>query len=381
MIVKRETFYASKPMLRPLYLFPSLVIGLLLMLPSVAFGQQCIEDVFCVIAEEHEGVVDFYVDNFQDDDLIVILDVDADNMIADVSFPHLATFLGNKRTHAFRIRRRHPQARWQYTYRFLWRKAVNQLGCQEDLFCIEAEENDRFIEVFVENKQPYDLTVELGMKLENATTEATLPHTATYLARARTPAFRIQRTDKFDGVRYAYSYRWTYGRLDAEHDDAFAYALPYAPGKAFAVGQGFGGDFSHRDTHAIDWNIPERTPVHAARGGIVVAVEDHHTEGGLEERLRTKANHILIQHDDGTIGNYAHLASNGVFVRIGQRVRQGQAIGVSGNTGYSSGAHLHFEVFLVVKGLIRQTVPIRFRVEGNRVEELIEGKSYMAPLR
>lgn len=365
-------------MLRPRCLFLFLP-GLLV--PGAAFGQQCIEDVFCVIADEHEGVVDFYVDNYQADDLIVIFDLDDDNLVADVRFPHLATFWGNKRTHAFRLRRKHPRDRSQYNYRFSWRKAVNLLGCQEDLFCVATKETDRFIELYVENKQPFDLIVELEMRLDNARTAAPMPYTATYPAGARTTAFRIERTDKFASVRYSYTYRWAHGRLDAAHDDAFVYALPYASGKTFRVGQGFGGGFSHQNTHAIDWNMPERTPVHAARGGIVVAVEDKYSEGGLEERLKTRGNFIMIQHDDGTIGNYAHLAPNGVFVRVGQRVRQGQAIGVSGNTGYSSGPHLHFEVFTVSKGLVRRTIPIRFRIDGNRIEELMEGRSYASQLR
>lgn len=368
-------------MLRPHCFVPYLLVGCLLMRPGAVRGQQCIEDVFCVIADEHEGVVDFFVDNHQADDLIVIFDVDAENMTTNVSFPHLATYRGNKRTPAFRLRRRHAQSPWRYAYQVMWRKAVNQLGCEQDLFCVIAEETDRFISVYVENKQPFDLTVELGMDLENAFTETALPHTATYPANQRTLAFRVQRINTLGGLRYAYSYRWTYGRLRARHVAAAAYALPYAPGKAYTVVQGFDGSFSHQGKYAIDWDLPERTPVHAARAGIVVAVEDHYTEGGVDERLTTKANHILIQHDDGTIGNYVHLTPNGAFVQVGQRVTQGQAIGVSGNTGYSSGPHLHFEVFAIAEDLDHQTIPIRFRVEGNRVVELVEGKSYTAPLR
>ena len=80
-----------KAMLRARCLFSMGLMGLFLMLPSAAFGQQCIEDVFCVFADEHEGVVDFYIDNYQADDLIIIFEVDTENMDADVSFPHLAT--------------------------------------------------------------------------------------------------------------------------------------------------------------------------------------------------------------------------------------------------------------------------------------------------
>jgi len=61
------------------------------------------------------------------------------------------------------------------------------------------------------------------------------------------------------------------------------------------------------------------------------------------------------------MGLYAHLRPEGVLVRVGQRVRQGQQIGLSGNTGFTSGPHLHFAV-QVNRGM--NLVAIPFRMPG-----------------
>jgi len=347
----------------------------------MVFGQDCVDEVLCVRTEMRDDGVDFYVENLHTDDLIVIFDVEADNMTASVALPHAAVYPGHRRTFAFRLRRLNARGRVHYTYRIQWRQAGHALGCEGVLFCVVAEERTEGIDVFVENKQPFDLTIQIDMTPTNAVADVAFPFTTTYPAGRRTRAFGLKLMDMLREIRYAYSYRWTPGNLMARHDDTVAYALPYAPGKAYAVIQGFDGPFSHQGKQAIDWDMPERTPVHAARGGLVIDVEDHYTEGGLADRLRARANRILIQHDDGTIGSYAHLAPNGAFVRAGQRIAQGQVLGVSGNTGYSSGPHLHFEVFTVTKGLEHHTVPIRFRVAGNRVVVLEEGTSYAAPVR
>ena len=55
-------------------------------------------------------------------------------------------------------------------------------------------------------------------------------------------------------------------------------------------------------------------------------------------------NLITVDHGDGTIGWYLHLRQGGSFVKPGQRVRQGEAIGASGNVGMSLLPHLHFDV-------------------------------------
>ena len=358
-----------------------LLLSFLPVLPEVAFGQQCVEDVLCVRTEERGSAVYFYVDNLIDDALIVIFEVEAENMDAGVHFPHLGVYPGKRETLAFTLRPRNRRSRKGYRYAFRWRRAMDRLGCKEGLYCIEVEEHKTHIEVFVENQQPFDITVKLDLNTDNAVAEVEMPYTATFPGNQRTQAFRLRRTNRWDAVWYKFSHQWLYGALNARHDDTFAYALPYAPGKAFAVVQGFNGAFSHHGKHAIDWDMPERTPVHAARGGIVVDVEVGYTEGGLEDRLKTRANRILIQHNDGTLGNYVHLAPNGAFVTVGQRIAQGQVIGVSGNTGYSSGPHLHFEVYTIDEQFRLLTIPIRFSVAGGAKTGLEEGKTYTASMR
>jgi murein DD-endopeptidase MepM/ murein hydrolase activator NlpD len=91
-------------------------------------------------------------------------------------------------------------------------------------------------------------------------------------------------------------------------------------------------------------------------------IESDFDKAGLDvEKYGGRANYIRIVHDDGTMGLYAHLKPEGVLVRVGQRVKTGQRIGFSGNTGYTSGPHLHFAL-QVNRGM--QLVSIPFRMTG-----------------
>ena len=55
-------------------------------------------------------------------------------------------------------------------------------------------------------------------------------------------------------------------------------------------------------------------------------------------------NHVNVQHEDGTVARYAHLTNLGALVQVGDLVRQGQPIGLSGDTGNSRAPHLHFDL-------------------------------------
>lgn len=125
--------------------------------------------------------------------------------------------------------------------------------------------------------------------------------------------------------------------------------------------QGFHGAFSHADAenrHALDFAADVGTPVLAARDGTVMQVESGFDTAGLDARDVARANFIRIVHDDGSMALYAHLDADGVQVAPGARVRAGQVIGRSGNTGYSTGPHLHF-VVQANRGMRLESIPVR----------------------
>lgn len=124
------------------------------------------------------------------------------------------------------------------------------------------------------------------------------------------------------------------------------------------VGQLPEGTFSHADAEnrqAIDFAAPVGTPVIAARAGTVMQAEDRFadTTGQLDQ-----ANLVRILHTDGSMAVYAHLQRGSLSVVPGQPVEAGQLIARSGNSGWSTGPHLHFAV-QVNRGLRLESVPFR----------------------
>lgn len=168
-------------------------------------------------------------------------------------------------------------------------------------------------------------------------------------------------------------------KINARHDDNVSYCLPFSKHNTFLVTQAENGK-SHRDNHkyAFDFNMPVGSAVHAARSGTIRNVVDSFQDKALTEEFKTQGNFVLIEHSDGTLSIYAHLDKKGASVKIGQKVREGQLIAYSGNTGYTSGPHLHFEVFSF-DGKDTTSIPIKFNV-GDVVPVALEAmKSYKAP--
>ena len=160
-----------------------------------------------------------------------------------------------------------------------------------------------------------------------------------------------------------------------ENLDSYVYDLPFAEGAKYKIVQGYGGLFSHRNKAALDFSMPEGTPIHAARGGVVYSYKDDSNEGGLTGNK--KANYIMIRHSDGSIGCYWHLKQNGVAVKRG-KVEKGQLIGYSGSTGFVLRPHLHFAVKRVLNYQKDSFVRTKFRTSKG-VEMLKRGRKYSHP--
>jgi len=84
----------------------------------------------------------------------------------------------------------------------------------------------------------------------------------------------------------------------------------------------------------MDFAAPTGTPIYAAQSGTVTTARYSGNAGNM----------IVINHGDGLVTIYMHC--HAMYVSAGQRVEKGQNIAIVGNTGNSTGPHLHFQVEL-----------------------------------
>ncbi len=166
------------------------------------------------------------------------------------------------------------------------------------------------------------------------------------------------------------------GDIQKIPDHNFQYELPFGSGETYAVSQGYNGRFSHKGQNAIDFSLEIGDKVYAARGGIVYEAVESNTKSCNHPSCQEYNNFIIIYHSDGTFSEYSHLRYNGANVSAGDEIVAGDFIGYSGNTGWSSGPHLHFVVYKYNDKGQRETLKTKFRtVEYNDVF-LEENKSY-----
>ena len=188
--------------------------------------------------------------------------------------------------------------------------------------------------------------------------------------------------DPTQAYRRELTFRARFGDPNAQ-PSPYAYALPYPRGQTFSVLQGFHGAFSHRGSNefAVDFDCPVATKVLATRPGMVVATNAQaHGSGTTQEYLDYKrTNFVLVLHDDGTLGEYMHLAPATVQVKPGQRVERLQELALSGNTGFSSTPHLHFQVMTAAPdGVSARSFAFEMAVAPDRVTEPILSHRYTA---
>jgi len=170
-----------------------------------------------------------------------------------------------------------------------------------------------------------------------------------------------------------------------------SYRLPFAGTRK--VGQGYGGTFSHTGSshYSIDFHMPQGTRVLAPRDGVVFLVIESNTKSKFDSGVCPKPvkttcstpgsdnNLVFIRYSDRTYGYLAHFRSQGVEVTAGQVVRAGQHIAFSGNTGWSTTAHLHISVFKTAPFSSTQpktSVKVTYKTASGSVVTPASGGSY-----
>lgn len=241
-----------------------------------------------------------------------------------------------------------------------------------------SEKTETTVNFYARNPHYCHYTVEIKFEVfENMVSSIPLPATLVIEPLAKKQfLLAVKRKSNAKASGYKFQYRFDQGNLiSTKHDDAYAYGLPYTSSRPHKLVQGYFGKFSHSDTHALDFEMPEGTQIVAAREGVVIKTKQDSNRGGPSRDFIDQGNFVWIYHNDGTFGSYFHLRQNGVRVKVGQQVKRGDLIGLSGNTGWSSAPHLHFEVLLPNNGA-KKTVPTKFLLADGKIEELREGSSY-----
>jgi len=174
---------------------------------------------------------------------------------------------------------------------------------------------------------------------------------------------KLSAVNPYKAWQYSLNYRYILGTPLAKYHSQAVYYPPFVSYASFPITQAFNGEFSHTDVqnkYAVDFSMPEGSEVHAARAGIVMSVDNDFFKSGVDKQAyKARANSIRILHNDGSMAVYAHLQLERAQVDEGMQVQAGQLIAYSGNTGFSSGPHLHFAV-QINQGMRLVSVPFDF---------------------
>jgi len=151
------------------------------------------------------------------------------------------------------------------------------------------------------------------------------------------------------------------GFIELQDEAAGAYRYPWNSGDSRNVAQGNNnpppGSHNGGQAFAFDFTMPSGTQIRAVRAGTVEWLQENQT-ATYNPSLPTTAsntpfprgdlqnwgNAVRLRHSGGLTSWYFHIQPNGVLVNVGDAVQRGQPIATSGNTGRTTGPHLHFQV-------------------------------------
>lgn len=160
------------------------------------------------------------------------------------------------------------------------------------------------------------------------------------------------------------------------------YVLPFPVGRTYRLVQGYCAPnpaWGHHAWLAYDFDLAIGDTVVASRAGRVLAAQDAFGDG---TRVCGEENYVFVEHADGTVMAYIHLTHRGALVASGTEVEEGEPIGLSGDSGCSSGPHLHVALFRDRTSYdVENNVPLNYRRSDGPLDVrggLMQDQSYTA---
>lgn len=263
-----------------------------------------------------------------------------------------------------------PNGEWVFTDRAPEAGSESEVrellrGDRDPRVSVEHRELDGGIALFASNEFYVPVQIVIGLDTIRGFEPPDPEQSLRFVVAARSDAILLRFTPTGAAEERALRYRYSYllGDPAAEHNDDFLYRAPFAVASEYYISQAYPQTMTHTtpdSRHAVDFAMPIGTDVYAARAGVVFDVASTNYRAGMDTSVEGgQANVVRILHDDGTYAVYAHLNWNSIRVKLGDRVTRGQYIADSGNTGFSTGPHLHF---VVVKNsdMRSESVPVVF---------------------
>lgn len=235
---------------------------------------------------------------------------------------------------------------------------------------------DNSLIIYVDNQSEVLHSVLLDGNLKGMSPSIELPITRVVPPKSTT-AF-VTLTPTANAYGYSYEFTSTRGDVTAQHDDTHVYQLPYQSSESYRIDQGYLERPTHMDQYALDFHMEPGTKICAIRDGKVMNVVEKHNRGCPDESCGQYNNFVQVIQEDGSIADYSHLQKNGALVEIGDEVKAGQVIALSGATGQASGAHLHLEV-TVSRFSGSQSIEAQYRLDAVTVGIPKSGNSYTKP--
>jgi len=229
--------------------------------------------------------------------------------------------------------------------------------CQQKPVEITFKRNDdKSIDFYFKKTSPGSTYIIVNFnRLENAKTKPIIKKTVKGFTGN---LLKLEPYDDKKSINFSYTYSYILGNSKAKVESQFKYVLPFKHGKEVQVhdlnylGEKF-GNAEPKNFKSIQFLTSPNDTVYASRKGLVVEIKNEYSEDTTTEySYKNKANHIIIEHEDGTLAKYGVLKKNSILVKVGDKVYPSKPIAIAGTYDKPENSQLRFEVYFLDNEII-----------------------------